>query len=172
MKDLVLLRHAKARQAGPGEDDRDRPLTQGGRADALAIAAWLLQAGWRPDIVLCSAAARTRETLAVIETTLPCRGRADEPGLYLASRAALRARIRAIAPGAAAAMIVGHNPGLEELAHALDQAAVRMPGEEGFPTATAAWFRSAAPDWHRFFDFPVELVARATPALLRVNPKA
>lgn len=168
MKDLVLLRHAKALPAAAGQDDRDRPLAARGRADAATMAGWLLGAGWRPDLVLCSAATRTRETLAIVGATLPCPHRMEEPRLYLASRGELRARIRAIEPGCGTAMIIGHNPGLEELVAALaaGAASTHTDGDERFPTAAAAWFRSPALDWQSFFDVPARLVASMTPTRL------
>lgn len=174
MKDLVLLRHAKALPAAAGQDDRDRPLGARGREDAAAMAGWLLGAGWRPDLVLCSPATRTRETLAIVAATLPCPRRTEEPPLYLASRGDLRARIRAIDPACAAAMIVGHNPGLEELVAALAAGAspARADGDERFPTAAVAWFRSPSPDWRGIFDVPARLVASMTPALLGAAGRA
>ena len=58
---LVILRHAKAER--PAElADADRPLTQRGHADAAAAGAWLAARGYRPDLVLCSPAKRTRQT--------------------------------------------------------------------------------------------------------------
>lgn len=167
MKDLLLLRHAKAHQAAPGQDDRDRALSRRGREAAAAMARWMVKAGWRPDLVLCSPSARTRETAAIIRAILPAGRLVDVPALYLASPAELRKRIRDADPAAGALMIVGHNPGLAELAHALG-----ADNEGRFPTAAAAWFRSDAATWKGIFDAAPSRVALMTPALLEGEPQA
>jgi phosphohistidine phosphatase len=167
VKDLVLFRHAKAMPPMPGQADHDRPLAARGRADAAAMARWMAEAGWRPDLVLCSDAARTRETLEILRTAIPIGRTAIETGLYLASTQDLRARIRRIDPAAQAAMIIGHNPGLEELARGLAGGALAdAADEERFPTAAAAWFRGAAEGWHGWLASSPARIAFMTPARL------
>lgn len=167
MKDLLLLRHAKAHQAAPGQDDRERALSRRGREAAAAMARWMVGSGWRPDLVLCSPSARTRETAAIVRAILPAGRLVDVPSLYLASPAELRKRIREADPAARTLMVVGHNPGLAELAHALGAA-----NEGRFPTAAAAWFRSGTGSWKAIFDAPLSRVALMTPALLEGAPEA
>ena len=167
MKDLVLFRHAKAMPALPGQADHDRPLAARGRADAASMARWMAGSGWRPDLVLCSDAARTRETLEILRAAIPIVRVALEPSLYLASTQDLRARVTRIDPAARAAMIVGHNPGLEELARGLAGGALaENDGDERFPTAAAAWFRGAAEDWGGWFASRPARIAFMTPARL------
>ena len=161
MKDLLLLRHAKAHQPAPGQDDRDRALNRRGRDAAAAMARWMAAAGWRPDLVLCSPAVRTRETATILRATLPAGRLVDVPDLYLASPLELRRCIRAADPSASAVMVVGHNPGLSDLAHALG-----ADNDGRFPTAAAAWFRRDCETWKNFFDGPSARVAFMTPALL------
>ena len=68
MRELILLRHAHAEPAVPGQADFDRPLSAEGLAEAEAVAAWMRDKALVPDRVLCSPARRTRETLdAVVE---------------------------------------------------------------------------------------------------------
>lgn len=122
MHRLTLVRHAKSSWADASVGDRDRVLNGRGRRDAVALARFLVDAGPQPDHVLCSSAARTRETLASIAA-----GFGFDPAdadlvqyldsLYLASADAIAALIDAtgMAPDTHL-MVVGHNPGLERLA--------------------------------------------------------
>ena len=115
MRELILLRHAHAEPAANGQADIDRPLSPHGLAEAEAAGRWLQEQKLVPDRVLCSPARRTRETLeAVLERTGYVEQRLEE-------------RIYEAAPGTLAALLddhreverlllVGHNPGLEQLA--------------------------------------------------------
>ena len=128
---LTLVRHAQAAPASAAADDRDRPLTERGRQDARALRARLeSESGGVPPIdrVACSAAVRTRETLALLEPALGAAAReaVPEASLYLASADALGARAEAaFADGSRHALLVGHNPGLEALC-------ARLAGAPGF----------------------------------------
>ena len=114
MRDLILLRHAHADAAGAGQPDLDRPLSPTGREEARAAGDWLREHGLLPDRVLCSPSARTRETLAALgdiggaPATL-------EPAIYEASPGTLAALVGAQRE-AERLLLVGHNPGLEQLA--------------------------------------------------------
>jgi phosphohistidine phosphatase len=113
---LYLLRHAKSSWEEPGLADHDRPLARRGRRAAKAIGGYLREQGVEPELVLCSTARRARETLERIEPTL---GRGDvcvEPGLYGAPPAVLLTRLREIPVAVRSVMVIGHNPGLQELA--------------------------------------------------------
>ncbi len=115
MRELILLRHAHAEPASPGQADLDRPLSPEGLAEAEAAGRWLAEHGLVPDCVLCSPARRTRETL---ESVLAAVGYVDqrlEDGMYEATSGTLAA----LADGQREAerlLLVGHNPGLERLA--------------------------------------------------------
>lgn len=114
MRQLILLRHAHAMPPAPGQDDADRPLSAQGVAEAEAAGAWLLDRGLRPDRVLCSPARRTRQTL---EPVLAALGHVDqrlEPGIYEATPGALLA-LADEHREVPRLMLVGHNPGLEQL---------------------------------------------------------
>ena len=109
---LILLRHAKSDWSTPGQEDRDRPLNARGRSAATRIGDWLRSRGHLPGLVLCSDAARTRETLAGLAL-----GDVDvemRPDLYQASADAILAA--AEATDAACVLVVGHNPGMAEAA--------------------------------------------------------
>ena len=114
MRDLILLRHAHADAADAGQPDLDRPLSATGREEARAAGDWLREHGLLPDRVLCSPSARTRETLAALgdiggaPATL-------EPAIYEASPGTLAALVDT-QRDAERLLLVGHNPGLEQLA--------------------------------------------------------
>src|ERR1041385_7436623 len=117
MKELLLLRHAKSSWGEPGQDDFDRPLNKRGRRAAADIGRWLSDQGLQPNLVLCSSARRTRETLELLEDTLDARVPLHiEPGLYLADDAALLTRLHRIDAAVPSVMVIAHNPGLQELA--------------------------------------------------------
>lgn len=121
MLTLSILRHAKSGWDDPSLEDIDRPLATRGRKAAPIVGAFMATNGIAPDLVLCSPSVRTRETLELIGRHLPGVPPAKfEDGLYLASRDALLARIQAVKGRGRAIpkhlLIVGHNPGLHELA--------------------------------------------------------
>ena len=129
---LVLLRHAKS-EWPDGVPDHERPLTGRGRRDAAAVGRWLAARVGRVDAVACSTAARTRETWALVAAEL-----ADPPApefadaLYGAPPDAILGVVRDLPDDAATALVVGHNPGIQEVVGLLS-------GEEvGMRTATVA----------------------------------
>jgi phosphohistidine phosphatase len=149
MKTLYLLRHAKSSWADGGIGDLDRPLAPRGQRAAEKIANHLRQQGIAPVIVLCSSARRARETLAVVA---PAFGSATEhvveDGLYAASAADLLNRLQRIPDRTASAMIIGHNPGLQDLAVTLVGHGPWLQRlREGFPTTALAVLRSPTASW-------------------------
>ncbi|HEX4111683.1 MAG TPA: histidine phosphatase family protein [Stellaceae bacterium] len=120
MSELYLLRHAKAVSKEGDFRDIDRPLDERGREGARAIARWLKQNEITPELVLCSPAARTRETLDLVVGVFgPPPDIRYESGLYLADADRLLARLRDIADDIQRVMLIGHNPGIHELAQSL-----------------------------------------------------
>ncbi|MFT3897560.1 MAG: histidine phosphatase family protein [Thermomonas sp.] len=115
MRQLILLRHAHAESAGAGEDDAGRPLSDTGRAEARAAGVWMREHGIHPDRVLSSPSTRTRETWAAVEAELDSGLPVHyEPAIYEATPGALIALADANRD-AARLVLVGHNPGLEQL---------------------------------------------------------
>ncbi|MEX2201426.1 MAG: histidine phosphatase family protein [Dongiaceae bacterium] len=117
MKRLYLLRHAKSSWEDPEGSDFGRSLSKRGRRAAPAIGRYIQSEGFRPRLVLCSSARRTRETceLALAAWTPPPEIR-FEPALYLAEPETIL-RLLAVLPEAADdVMVIGHNPGLQALA--------------------------------------------------------
>jgi phosphohistidine phosphatase len=141
MRRLILLRHAKAHRDDPA-GDRARALTERGRADAARAGEWLRAQALSPDLALVSDARRARETMECVAPALarPPHLRVD-PKLYLADAPALLRAIRAAPEQARTILVVGHNPGIAELALALAgagdaQDVARLA--HSFPTASLA----------------------------------
>ena len=114
MRQLILLRHAHAESATAGQDDIARPLSATGLAEARAAGDWLREHGLRPDRVLCSTAARTRETLAALGD-IGAGEIYEDASIYEASPGTL-ASLADANRDAERLLLVGHNPGLEQLA--------------------------------------------------------
>jgi phosphohistidine phosphatase len=144
MRQLYLLRHAKSSWDQPGGADFDRPLNARGRADAALLNALLLESRIGPEVVLCSPAARTLETLGFLAPALAHAAIHHEQGIYEAPPERLLAILKQVPAGVRSVMIIGHNPGLEQLARLLIDS--RNPGEmealsrlhEKFPTGALA----------------------------------
>jgi len=156
IKKLTLLRHAKAVPAIPGMDDHARALNGRGRAAAVQVG--VETAGARPDLILCSDSARTRETWEVLSHSwnrLP--PVLFEPALYMAEAAALLICLRRLAPEIAHAWLIGHNPGLEDLAGRLAGQPVRLT------TAARVRIEFEADDWRLLGSVPARRVDVFTP---------
>ncbi len=146
MKRLYILRHAKAAPGEPGQDDHARALTLRGIADAEAVARYLHKNGAQLDRVLVSTSARTVQTADLVLRALETPPRADyRDALYLADTGKILATIQGLPVRTGTVMVIGHNPGLEELAAFLAREPVRRKErerrdvlEEKFPTAALA----------------------------------
>ncbi len=140
---LYVLRHAKSDWGDASLEDSERVLSARGERDAHRMAAHIEREQIRPDVVLCSPAARTRQTLAAIA---PAIGECDvrfEDALYSAERAELIDIVRRIPHHAMAVMLIGHNPGLEDLVGATMSAGtlatIEVTAEHWLDLAPANW---------------------------------
>jgi len=149
---LLLLRHAKTERPEPGERDRDRRLTKRGREDAPLIGAYMARHGLVPDLALVSPATRAEETWALIAKALPTAPKVvEEEGIYNAGRDKLIGIIRK-ARDAHVLLVVGHNPGLHELAVSLiasGDVEARERVNEKLPTSGLVVIDLAFDDWSR-----------------------
>jgi phosphohistidine phosphatase len=154
-RQLFLLRHAKSSWSDPQLADFDRPLNDRGERAAQRIAVHLRETDVRPELVLCSPARRTRDTLAAIRSVLgPAEIEFDEQ-LYGAAAVTLLRRLRVVDDRIRSVLVIGHNPGLEDLALALAGG-----GEQGalaqlrtkFPTAALACLEITTPWAELAFD--------------------
>jgi phosphohistidine phosphatase len=117
---LFALRHAKSSWHDSSLDDHDRPLAPRGRKAAQVLAASVAAIDPPPAMVLCSTARRARETLEPIRARLPDSiGVCFEEDLYGAPAPLLLARLRLVPEETASVLLVGHNPGLEDLVRGL-----------------------------------------------------
>src|ERR1051325_11220491 len=148
MHRLHLLRHAKSSR-DDGVEDQERRLSRRGRDDARAVGEMLPTALDALELVLCSSARRTRETAELVLAGFAPRPRIlFEDALYLAGPAALLKRLTELEETDGAVMIIGHNPGLHELALALavpEGAAYRSLAQGKFPTTARASFAVGRP---------------------------
>lgn len=117
MLTLSLLRHAKSSWNNPTLPDRDRPLATRGVTDAPLMGRAMTERGIEPDLVLCSSARRTRDTLALVLPELKVEPKVVyEDALYHASAAEMLEMMHGVQPGASRLMLVGHNPEIHALA--------------------------------------------------------
>lgn len=121
MKRLLLLRHAKAVPADNGVADFARELAERGKRDARRMGERLARRHARPDAIVASPAERALRTAQLVADAWGYAREqiASDKRLYLAEPAEILAVIAEQAPGVGTLLIVGHNPGLTELAHAL-----------------------------------------------------
>ncbi len=115
MRELILLRHAHAEPPAPGQEDFDRPLSLQGQAEAEAAGRWLKDNGYLPDRVVCSPARRTRETTELALATLGFVETRQEARIYDATPGRLM-QVVDENRDAVRLLLVGHNPGFEQLA--------------------------------------------------------
>ena len=143
MHTLYLLRHAKSSWADPALPDHERPLASRGRRDAKRIAKHLVRLGIEPELVLCSSAQRTRETLELLRPALGAtHDMARGEAVCRLLRPAARAHPRA-SRGNRLSNADGHNPGLQQLALVLASAGAELERLEAkFPTAALATLTS------------------------------
>ena len=147
MKVLTLLRHAKSGWDDPVLRDFDRPLNPRGRRAARTVAREMRRLGLGFDRVLASPARRVIETLEEVGQSLPLAPDYDER-LYLASPETLLELVRGTDDGVDRLLVVGHNPGLEELVLRLSGAgALRDEVAVQYPTATLAELQFDVASW-------------------------
>jgi phosphohistidine phosphatase len=159
---VYVLRHAKSSWDDPGLADHDRPLNERGRRAAKAMRRHLQEQGIAPDVVLCSSALRARQTLERLAPALA--SSVVEPQLYGAGARTLLNRLRALPDGVDSVMLVGHNPGLQELvlglaAPSLERDRVALK----FPTAALATLAFDAARWVALGPGAARLVAYTRP---------
>jgi phosphohistidine phosphatase SixA len=135
-REIILLRHAHADGAMPGQDDIARVLSLRGEAEADTAAAWLKQHAAAPDRVLCSPAARARETCERVLAALGYTDLRSDARVYDATPATLL-RVLDDHADADSVLLVGHNPGLENLVALLTEGA--SDSGRGMPPAAVVW---------------------------------
>lgn len=145
MHQLLLMRHAKAERARDDGADHDRALRPSGREAAFRMRARLRGLAIEPDVVLVSSARRTRETLECVSFWKEQPNIEEMEVLYMAPAARLLEILRELRETMLSVLVVGHNPGLHELAATLAGGArlrseAHVLLEQGFPTMRVADF--------------------------------
>jgi phosphohistidine phosphatase len=166
MHQLLLLRHAKSSRDDPKQADLDRPLNKRGRRAAGTMRKTMRDLGLTPDLVLVSPSRRTLETLAALEPWDDTPLVEQVEMLYLASLPQLLDILRDVNETVRSVMLIGHNPGMHELAvllggtFAANEAGNRLIA--GFPTTALAEF-SVATQWRQLDAAGARLVRFLTP---------
>ena len=151
MKTLYLLRHAKSSWDDPTLSDHDRPLAPRGRNAAPRMAVWLRTQARRPDLVICSTAARARETWELVARELQPVPEVDvRRSVYDAGPEQLIAVARGAPANVGTLMLVGHNPAMEEAAALLARdgdARALATMQSKYPTAAVAELTFEVDSW-------------------------
>jgi len=175
MKRLYLLRHAKSSWEDATLADIERPLAGRGRRACAALREAMERHGIAPDLVLCSAARRTQETLQTITPAFShdCMV-AIERRLYLASAAELLERVRRLEDDIPSVMLIGHNPDLQRLALLLAGGGAQEELgrlEAKFPTAALAELAFRGARWRDLAAGKAEFVRLITPREIEAGVK-
>ena len=142
MKTLLILRHAKSDWDQPGVGDHDRTLSPRGKRDAPRVGQWLRDEHLVPDLIISSSAKRARKTAKLVADTSGYEGEIRLEGeLYMAGAEAYLDALREAPDACQCVMVVGHNPGLEELLETLTGEA------EALPTAALAQIALPIASW-------------------------
>ena len=153
MRRLMLLRHAKSDWSAPGARDRDRPLNERGREAAPKMGAYMARHALVPDLIVASPAARAAETLAHVLPAFrePPKIRREDR-LYETGADTLLEVIKETPKPVHSLLLVGHNPGIAELASLLmasGDVEARQQLIEKFPTAALAVIDFPLDDWSK-----------------------
>ena len=143
MKTLMLLRHAKSSWKDSDVADHDRPLNKRGKKTAPQMGRLLSTEGLVPDLILSSTAVRARETAEAVAKASSYKSPIELlDSLYLATAGKLLSEASSHAPDSVGRLLlVGHNPGMEDLVEILSGK------RETFPTAALAVFEVGIDLW-------------------------
>jgi phosphohistidine phosphatase len=170
MRRLLLLRHAKSERSIPGTSDRERGLIERGCNDACKIGAYMATHALIPDRVLLSPVTRTQETWKFAAKAFkPAPGAGMVEKLYDATPHCILAVIKDIPANVHTALIIGHNPGLHELAVMLIASGdleARESLHEKLPTCGLVIIDFAFDDWKRLQPCSGRLERFVTPKAL------
>lgn len=168
MKVILLLRHAKSAWGEAGLADHERPLSPRGERAADAMAEHLLAKAPLPDLILCSTAARARQTLAPLIERLPAPAPpiSLENGLYLAPEDTLLNRLQDLPETVSTVLVIGHNDGMWHLAQMLaghGKARLLAALREKYPTGALAVLQVDLKSWSELAAGTATLTAFARP---------
>jgi phosphohistidine phosphatase len=167
---LMLLRHAKSAKAEHGMPDRDRPLVERGHKDIHKIGGYMVHHGLVPDRVMVSSARRTRETWECISDAFSTAPSVTfEDRLYESNSQGIVSVIGGVQPSAQSLLVVGHNPGLHEVALLLiatGDVETRERLVAGLPTSGLAVIDFVQDSWKKLHPLGGRLIRFITPRML------
>ena len=164
---LILMRHGKASKDYDLYEDIDRPLNKRGKKDVKIMRKQLAASDVAPDVIICSPARRVTETYEEIYRAFPDVPAFSSKALYLATASDLMELLRQVREDVSNVMLIGHNPGLAELAEIIcdgaysDDEAFRRMGKK-FPTSAVAVLEITG-NWADVKDNSARLIAFARP---------
>ncbi|CRI64940.1 putative phosphohistidine phosphatase, SixA [Thiocapsa sp. KS1] len=168
-RELLILRHAKSDWDSVASSDFERPLTKRGKSDAPKVGAWLYREGLVPDLVVSSPAERAKQTAAKVCKCLDIKKRQIlwDTDIYEAEVPKLLSVLGRCSPDAAIVLLIGHNPGLEQLLMHLVGEDLEIPDDgKLLPTATVA--RLEMPDdWSALPCGSAQLISITRPRSLK-----
>ena len=149
MRNLYLLRHAQAAQP-QGTEDKLRPLTRQGMADALALGKLMKAKGYVPDFVICSPARRTQQTLRKLAETLGDMPSVFPPVAYYSTTGQLYDTLKQVEASKRDLLLISHNPSIHGLARFLvglgnEEALMRLNIE--YPECTLSVLECPIDSW-------------------------
>ena len=155
LRTLYLVRHAKAALPTAAQPDYDRPLNERGERDAPNMGLRLRELGASPQQVLASAARRTIQTARHLAAALRLPAEAVQliKDLYQSTPESIARQINGVDAAVTELMVVGHNPGITDLANGLS-GAFRV---DDMPTCGVVGVRAEAADWREFWDAAKEV---------------
>lgn len=153
MKTLILMRHAKSSIGEKKQDDWDRQLNKRGRKNAVAMAKLLKEHDAVPQVILASAALRTRQTCDLMVEELSFRGDIHYlASLYTGEMDVYLAEVQSMPDSCTCVLVIGHNPMLEGFLQMLTGKV------ESLPTASIAYLKAPVERWQELtFDTTAEL---------------
>lgn len=169
MHRLMLLRHAKTERAEPGERDRDRKLTKRGRADAPLIGAYMVRHGLTPDLALVSPAERAQETWKLLAASFAKAPKTSTDERIYNATADRLMNVLSEPHTARSLLVVGHNPGIHDLAVALiasGDVEARERVAEKLPTSGLVVIDLAFEDWQLLHPHAGRLERFVSPRLI------
>ena len=172
-RQLLLLRHGKSSRDDPSIADHERRLSKRGRKAAEAMRHMMRSEGLVPDLVLVSPARRTMETLAALQPWDKPPLIDSQEELYLAPAPRILKLLRNVSDGVRSVLLIGHNPGLQELATLLVGAHTKAATEKhalslakAYPTCALAEFALTGP-WSKIGEGSGQLTRFVTPRELK-----
>ncbi|WP_456323344.1 SixA phosphatase family protein [Hydrogenimonas sp.] len=163
MRELFLMRHAKSSWDDPTLSDFDRPLNARGKEDAPLMGKYLKKLGIKPDLIISSPAKRAKKTAKIVAEELGYDTDAIDykDGIYEASPQSLLYLVCQLPDDAKRVMIVGHNPGITELANVLGDITIEnipTAGVAGIAFDTQRWGQACRMKGHTvLFEYPKKL---------------